>query len=138
MLTFLLLPLLLIVLYLYWKAKQKAAIRRAMEVREAMVAANRGHYEYNGPFEVGDLVCNGHFPKDSAEIICFNDGAASWLKAKAIFHRGYWPNDRALVVASTEDALGIVTKAVADGLKVTTNHIPPVIAENEARPNHFS
>lgn len=31
-----------------------------------------------------------------------------------------------LVVGSTEDALGIVGKAVRDGLRVTTNHIPAV------------
>jgi len=104
-------------------------------MQEAMAAANRGHYEYNGPFEEGDLVCNGHFPKDSAEIVCFNDEAASWLKANASFRRGYWPNDRALVVASTDDALGIVAKAIGNGLRVTTNHIPPLTVEQRARPD---
>jgi hypothetical protein len=117
------LALLAIVLYLSWRARRKAEIFRAGVLVEEMAAANLGHYEYNGPSGESDLVCNGHFPKDSAEIVCFNDETASWLKANADFRRGYWPDYRVLVVASTEDALGIVAKAISSGLRVSSSVI---------------
>jgi hypothetical protein len=87
---------------------------------------NRGHYQYNENSEEGEFVCNGHYPQDSAEIVCLDEKSATWLRANATFPGVHWHHARMLVVGSTEDALRIVGKAVRDGLRVTTNHIPAV------------
>lgn len=91
-----------------------------------MNVTNRGHYEYNESSEHGEFVCNGHSPEDSAEILCLDDKSATWLRDNATSSGVSWRHPRLLVVDSTEDALAIVSKAVVDGLRVTTNHIPPV------------
>jgi hypothetical protein len=91
-----------------------------------MNVMNRGHYQYNESSEGGEFVCNGHYPQDSAEIVCLDEKSATWLRANATFPGVRWHHARMLVVGSTEDALRIVGKAVRDGLRVTTNHIPAV------------
>lgn len=96
-----------------------------------MNVMSRGHYQYNESSERGELVCNGHFPQDSAEIVCLDEKSATWLRANATSAGVRWDHARVLLVSSMEEALRIVGKAVADGLRVTTNHIPAVASETK-------
>jgi len=98
-----------------------------------MNVMNRGHYQYNESSEGGEFVCNGHYPQDSAEIVCLDEKSATWLRANATFPGVRWHHARMLVVASTEDALRVVGKAIGDGLRVTTNHIPAVAEADPTR-----